>query len=56
MNITLPPDPFSFLVGFFVGIVFVWLLSRVRPVLKQLGESAKEKRQAAQSIHRSSSS
>ncbi len=48
MTITLPPDPFSFLFGFAVGIVFVWLLGRFRPLLKQVRESAKEQRQVAQ--------
>src|SRR5512139_670345 len=48
MIITLPPDPFSFLFGFAVGIVFVWLWGRARPLLKQVRESAKEQREAAQ--------
>src|SRR5512145_3129166 len=48
MRITLPPDPFSFLFGFLVGILFVWLLGRARPLLKQMRESAKEQQQAAQ--------
>jgi HEAT repeat protein len=48
MIITLPPDPFSFLFGFAVGILFVWVLGRARPLLKQIRESAKEQRQAAQ--------
>ena len=48
MTITLPPDPFSFLFGFAVGIFFVWLWNRVRPLLRQVRESAKEQRQAAQ--------
>lgn len=48
MTITLPPDPFSFLVGFAIGIVFVWLLGRARPLFAELRESAKEKREAAQ--------
>ena len=47
MIITLPPDPFSFLFGFVVGIFFVWLWSRIRPLVGQVRESAKEKRQAA---------
>src|SRR5512138_3831434 len=48
MIIRLPPDPFSFLFGFVVGIAFVWLLGRFRPLLKQARENAKERRQAAQ--------
>ncbi|HET9911565.1 MAG TPA: HEAT repeat domain-containing protein [Anaerolineales bacterium] len=48
MIITLPPDPFSFLFGFAVGIVFVWLWGRFRPLLKQVRESAREQREAAQ--------
>ncbi|HMB24272.1 MAG: HEAT repeat domain-containing protein [Chloroflexota bacterium] len=48
MRITLPPDPFSFLFGFLVGILFVWLLGRARPLLKQMRESAKEQQLAAQ--------
>ena len=48
MQITLPPDPFSFLFGFAVGIFFVWLWSRVRPLVRQVRENAKEQRQAAQ--------
>ena len=48
MIITLPPDPFSFLFGFAVGIVFVWLWGRARPLLKQVRESAREQREAAQ--------
>src|SRR5512138_334557 len=48
MIIRLPPDPFSFLFGFVVGIAFVWLLGRIRPLLVQFRESAKEQRQAAQ--------
>jgi HEAT repeat protein len=41
-------DPLSFAIGFVVGIVFAWLLGRVRPLFAQLRESAKEKRQVAQ--------
>jgi len=48
MQITLPPDPFSFLFGFVVGLVFVWLLGRVRPLFTQVRENAKEQRVAAQ--------
>lgn len=41
-------DPFSFGVGFVVGILFTWLLSRIRPLLQQWRETAKEQRVAAQ--------
>jgi HEAT repeat protein len=47
MPITLPPDPFSFLFGFAVGIFFVWLWNRIRPLLRQVRDTAKEQRQAA---------
>lgn len=42
------PDPFSFGAGFIVGIVFMWLLGRVRPLLQQMRENFKEQRAAAQ--------
>src|ERR671923_2133658 len=38
----------SFFVGFIVGIVFVWLIGRARPLLQQMRESWKEQRQVAQ--------
>jgi HEAT repeat protein len=41
-------DPISFVIGFASGVLFTWLLSRVRPLLAQIGESAKERREAAQ--------
>jgi HEAT repeat protein len=41
-------DPFSFGIGFVVGILFTWLLSRIRPLLLQWRESAKEQREAVQ--------
>src|SRR6266542_3063928 len=41
-------EPLSFGVGFVVGILFTWLLSRIRPLLQQWRETAKEQRQAAQ--------
>src|SRR5512141_675283 len=43
-----PLDPRSFGVGFVVGILFTWLLSRIRPLLQQVRESAREQRAAAQ--------
>jgi len=41
-------DPFSFVIGFAIGILFTWLLGRIRPLFEQWRESAKEQRQAAQ--------
>src|SRR5690349_2210158 len=39
---------FSFAIGFVSGVIFTWLLSRVRPLLTQIRESARERRQVAQ--------
>src|SRR5215510_8836544 len=41
-------QPLSFGVGFVVGILFAWLLSRIRPLWQQLRENLKEQREAAQ--------
>ncbi len=41
-------DPLSFGLGFAIGIVFVWLLGRARPLFNQIRENAKESREAAQ--------
>src|SRR5215212_818163 len=41
-------DPFSFVIGFAIGILFTWLLGRIRPLFEQWRESAKEQREAAQ--------
>ena len=41
-------DLFSFAVGFVAGVLFTWLLSRIRPLLVQVRENVKEGRQAAQ--------
>ncbi len=41
-------DPFSFAIGFAVGILFVWLMGRVRPLFAQMRENVKEQRQVAQ--------
>lgn len=46
-------DPISFAIGFASGVLFTWLLSRIRPLLSQIRENAKERRQAAQ-VRRSS--
>src|SRR6266498_4165299 len=40
-------DPLSFGVGFVVGILFTWLLSRIRPLFKQWQADAKEQREVA---------
>ena len=41
-------DPISFGVGFIVGILFTWLLSRIRPLMQQWRETVREQRVAAQ--------
>src|SRR5215211_2053837 len=46
-------DPLSFAIGFAAGVLFTWLLSRVRPLLAQIRQSAREQREAAQ-VRRSS--
>ena len=40
--------PFSFFLGFAFGIFFYWLMGRVRPLLDQMRQSAKEQREASQ--------
>jgi HEAT repeat protein len=40
--------PFSLLVGFIIGIVFYWLAGHARPLLSQVRESAKVRREEAQ--------
>src|SRR5215212_11073246 len=40
-------DPFSFVIGFAIGILFTWLLNRIRPLFEQWRESAKEQSAAA---------
>lgn len=42
------PTTISFVLGFVAGILFTWLLGRIRPLLTQIRESAKERREAAQ--------
>ncbi|NJC98051.1 MAG: hypothetical protein C3F07_00825 [Anaerolineales bacterium] len=39
--------PFSFVVGFLVGIASFWLLGRARPLLRQIREDAKTRREEA---------
>ena len=41
-------EPISFVIGFVSGVFFTWLLSRVRPLLAQIREGAKQQREAAQ--------
>ena len=41
-------DALSFGIGFVSGVLFMWLLSRVRPLLTQIRENARERREAAQ--------
>ena len=41
-------DPFSFFLGFAIGILFYWLAGRVRPLLAQTRENMKEQREVAQ--------
>src|SRR6185503_10026570 len=41
-------QPFSFIVGFIVGILFTWLLGRARPLLQQIRAGLKQQREAAQ--------
>ncbi|HXF84567.1 MAG TPA: HEAT repeat domain-containing protein [Anaerolineales bacterium] len=41
-------DPLSFGLGFLIGIVFLWLLGRTRPLLAQIRENLKAQREAAQ--------
>ncbi len=40
--------PFSFVVGFFVGIVFYWLMGRARPLFNQIRQDARTRREEAQ--------
>jgi HEAT repeat protein len=42
------PNTISFVIGFASGVLFTWLLGRVRPLLTQVREGAKERREAAQ--------
>ena len=42
------PNTISFVIGFAAGVLFTWLLSRMRPLLAQIREGAKERREAAQ--------
>src|SRR5215216_4728478 len=41
-------DFISFVIGFVSGVLFTWLISRVRPLLAQIRENARERREAAQ--------
>ena len=41
-------QPFSFGIGFIVGILFAWLVTRLRPLWQQWRENAREQHQTAQ--------
>ena len=41
-------EPIPFVIGFATGILFAWLVSRVRPLLVQVRENARQRREAAQ--------
>jgi HEAT repeat protein len=41
-------QPFSFFAGFIVGIIFVWLIGRARPLLQQIREGWRQQREVAQ--------
>src|SRR5215204_5169426 len=43
-----PLQPFSFIVGFIVGILFMWLLGRARPLLQQIRANWSQQREVAQ--------
>ena len=43
-----PLQPFSFIVGFIVGILFTWLLGRARPLLQQIRANWSQQREVAQ--------
>src|SRR5512134_3716996 len=43
----LEPVHYAFIAGFITGILFVWLVASVRPLLTQLNESRKEQREVA---------
>ncbi|HLA08804.1 MAG TPA: HEAT repeat domain-containing protein [Anaerolineales bacterium] len=53
MRIDFTLYPFSFLVGFITGILFLLIARRIQPLLTQVRESAKEQREAAK-VRRSS--
>jgi HEAT repeat protein len=44
----LRPELIYFAAGFLAGVFFTWLVGRVRPLLAQVRENAKEQREAAQ--------
>lgn len=48
MQIDFKLYPFSLLVGFVLGLVFYWLMGRMRPLLDQMRQNMKEQREAAQ--------
>jgi HEAT repeat protein len=44
-------DPLSFFFGFVVATIFWWIVSRVRPLLKEMGEGAKARQEESRSRH-----
>jgi HEAT repeat protein len=40
--------PFSLIVGFVLGLIFYWLMGRIRPLLDQMRQNLKEQREVAQ--------
>lgn len=42
-------DPLSFFFGFVIATVFWWMVSRTRPLWKEMGENLKARREASQS-------
>ena len=40
--------PFSLIVGFVLGLIFYWLMGRMRPLLDQMRQNMKEQREVAQ--------
>lgn len=41
------PEQYAFIAGFIVGVLFVWLVGRVRPLLKQVSENRQQQREVA---------
>src|SRR4030095_7853530 len=48
MQIDFKLYPFSLIVGFVLGLIFYWLIGRVRPLLDQMRQNMKEQREVAQ--------
>src|SRR5512143_493914 len=41
-------DPVSFLFGFVVATIFWWIISRIRPLLKEMGQGLKSRQEESQ--------